>query len=113
MDAKNNLDKCEFIIFRSPVNETNTNIRMNFKSFIINIGNKQMCQSSTAQYLGIHMHKLENFNKHVKVPNVVSRGTVEHREYEEARATYTAMLLWKKSLGRKQLYQIYIESKAV
>ena len=65
---KINVEKCETILFRPPVNKCNHNIKTNWKSFgiVSNLNNTSIQNNNVVKYLGIYLDKFLYFNVHIK-----------------------------------------------
>lgn len=64
---KINIDKCEAILFRPPVNKCNYNIRTNWKKFKIKsrLRHREIPIKNEVKYLGIYLDKFLYFHHHV------------------------------------------------
>lgn len=64
-----NVNKCETILFRPPVNKCNSNVRKCWKQFQITSrnSNDSIPISERVKYLGIHLDKFLYFNDHINL----------------------------------------------
>ena len=66
-NMKINLNKCETILFRPPVNKCNSNVRKNWKNFRVKscLSDTYIANKDVVKYLGIYLDKFLYFNKHI------------------------------------------------
>lgn len=65
---KINVDKCETILFRPPVNKCNYNVRKNWRSFGIKSHlNIDIPNREIVKYLGVNLDKFLYFNNHIHI----------------------------------------------
>ncbi|KAI8130893.1 RNA-directed DNA polymerase from mobile element jockey [Lucilia cuprina] len=99
---KINVDKCETILFRPPVNKCNSNMKVKWKDFGIKSNrNETIPNKEHVKYLGVTLDKFLYFNKHIDTQLLKAKRAF----YTHKRLFYSKYILHKVKII---LYQSFI-----
>ena len=92
-----NINKCETILFRPPLINTNRDTKKNWKNFQIKINSQNVPHKRLVKYLGIHLDDRLHFNKHLEI------------QIQKARAAFMSQkrLFYCQHLNQKIKIQCY------